>query len=202
MPDFLVIGGPNGAGKSTAAPALLRDLLRVVEFVNTDTVAQGLSAFAPEAAAVQAGRLVLRRLADLGRQGRDFAFESTLSGRSLAKLVGDLAGRGYRFHLFYLWLPSVETAVARVAERVRAGGHAVPEADVRRRHGRSLVNFYHLYRPLANTWECYENSGVDPLLVARGEGHTVREVRHPARWRLIEEAAHGRFQDLSTPEGP
>ena len=128
----VVLGGPNGAGKSTAAPRLLRGSLRVEEFVNADTLAQGLSAFRPENAAVEAGRIMLARLDYLESLRKSFAFESTLSSRSLARRLARLKEHAYTVHIVYLWLPTVELALARVAERVRAGGHDVPADAVRR----------------------------------------------------------------------
>lgn len=82
MPDVIVIAGPNGAGKSTLAPALLRDTFGILAFVNPDTIAEGLSAFAPEAASFDAGRVMLGRLHELATEGKDFGFETTLASRS------------------------------------------------------------------------------------------------------------------------
>src|SRR5688572_11715088 len=116
-PSIVVLGGPNGAGKSTAAPRLLRGSLRVDEFVNADTLAQGLSAFRPEDVAMEAGRITLTRLDALASQHRSFAFESTLASQSLARRLQTLKTDGYMVHVLYLWLPVVELAIARVAER-------------------------------------------------------------------------------------
>jgi predicted ABC-type ATPase len=113
--------------------------LQVNEFVNADTIAAGLSAFSPEAVAITAGRVMLERVRGLAREGRDFAFETTLASRTFAPWLRKLQSEGYTFHLVYLWLPTVELAVARVAERVRRGGHAVAEDIVRRRYDRSLL---------------------------------------------------------------
>jgi predicted ABC-type ATPase len=146
----VVIGGPNGAGKSTAAPFLLKGALGVLEFVNADQIALGLSAFAPETVAFQAGRIMLRRLQALALSGASFAFESTLSSRSFARFLVDCRRRGYRVILFYLTLPSADLALQRVALRVGQGGHGVPPDDVRRRFGRSLHNLFELYLPLAD----------------------------------------------------
>ena len=134
-PGVVVLGGPNGAGKSTAAPRLLRGSLKVEEFVNADTLAQGLSAFRPEDVALEAGRIMLKRLDDLESQGKSFAFESTLASQALARRLERLKQRAYRIHIVYLWLPTAELAIARVAERVRAGGHNVSSEAVRRRFG-------------------------------------------------------------------
>jgi predicted ABC-type ATPase len=146
-PNLVVLAGPNGAGKSTTAEQLLVGALQVMEFVNADTIARGLSAFKPETAAVEAGRIMLNRLRYLATQRADFAFETTLSSRSFAPWVADLRAKGYAFHLFFPWLPTPDAAIARVAQRVRAGGHDVPTETVRRRYHRRLSNFFRLYRP-------------------------------------------------------
>jgi predicted ABC-type ATPase len=148
-PHVFVIAGPNGAGKSTAAPALLRDLLGVAEYVNADLIAQGLSAFDPQSVAFQAGRVMLGRLRQLAARRRHFAFETTLATRGYLPWLRTLRADGFAFDLAFLWLPSPEMAVARVAERVCRGGHDVPEAVIRRRYARGLQNFFRLYRPRA-----------------------------------------------------
>lgn len=102
MPDVIVIAGPNGAGKSTLAPALLRDTLGIFEYVNADTIAEGLSAFAPENASFEAGRVMLGRLQDLANDGKDFAFETTLASRFYANwLKGLKDAGGYRVSLVF-----------------------------------------------------------------------------------------------------
>src|SRR5712691_7874609 len=176
----VVLGGPNGAGKSTAAPRLLRGSLRVSEFVNADTLAQGLSAFRPEDAALQAGRIMLARLDYLESQRRSFAFESTLSSHALARRLARLKEHAYSVHIVYLWLPTVDLALARVAERVRAGGHDVPDDAVRRRFARGRHNFFTLYRPLADTWRLYDASSITgPLLIATGGAGRSTKIRAP-----------------------
>src|SRR3970040_1460506 len=110
MPKVVVIAGPNGAGKSTTAPKLLREALAVDEFVNADTIAAGLSAFAPERGAFTAGRAMLARLQELASAHDDFAFETTLSSRSFAPWLRGLQEGGYSVHLIYLWLPGAELA--------------------------------------------------------------------------------------------
>ncbi len=162
MPNIVVIAGPNGAGKSTTAPALLRQLFQLTEFVNADTIAGGLSASSPERAAIEAGRIMLQRVKGLARAGKDFAFETTLASRSFAPWLIRLQKRAYLVHLIYLWLPSPELAVRRVAERVRLGGHGIPEEVIRRRYERSLNNFFRLYRPIADSWLILDNSQMPP----------------------------------------
>lgn len=185
-PHVVALSGPNGAGKSTAAPALLKGTLGVMEFVNPDIIAQGLSAFASERAALSAGRIMLTRLRELARQRVNFAFETTLASRRFAPWLDDLRRSGYLVHLLFLWLPSADLAVERVAVRVRAGGHAVPEATVRRRYSAGLWNFFALYQPLAHTWRFYDASrAAPPRLIAMGEGSQVTRVADTPAWARI-----------------
>ena len=108
MPEVIVIAGPNGAGKSTLAPALLRDTLHVLGYVNADTIAEGLSAFAPEDASFDAGRVMLGRLHELAQERRSFAFETTLASRFCAGWLKELKSVGeYRISVVFLWLRSV-----------------------------------------------------------------------------------------------
>jgi len=104
MPHVIVIAGANGAGKSTVAPYLLRDTLGVSEFVNADTLAQGLSAFSPETVAIAAGKIMLRRLDKLAEQNADFAFETTLSTRSFLPRLTRMRENGFEFTLFFCGL--------------------------------------------------------------------------------------------------
>jgi predicted ABC-type ATPase len=184
-PHLVVLAGPNGAGKSTAAPALLRGTLGVTEFVNADVIAQGLSAFEPERVAIRAGRVMLARLKQLAAERADFAFETTLASRSFAPWIKQLTSDGYAFHLVFLWLDSPDTALARVAERVRSGGHGIPEEVVRRRFLRGITNFFDLYRPLAKTWRVFNSSMAPPELIAFG-GQGIREsVQDRELWDRI-----------------
>jgi len=187
-PGVVVLGGPNGAGKSTVAPRLLRGSLRVDEFVNADTLAQGLSAFRPQDVALEAGRITLARLDVLETQGKRFAFESTLASQALARRLARLKHVGYEVHIVFLWLPTVDLALARVAERVRAGGHDVPADAVKRRFVRGRHNFFTLYRALADDWRVYDASSLaGPRLVAVGGASQRTRIRDMATWRRASE---------------
>ncbi|HLG16968.1 MAG TPA: zeta toxin family protein [Blastocatellia bacterium] len=182
-PQLIVIAGPNGAGKTTLAPVLLRDTLGLMEYVNADPIALGLSAFQPEKVAFEARRVMLRRLRDLAEQRISFAFESTLS---YASWIEQLRRQGYDFHLMFLWLRSPDVAVERVKERVRRGGHDVPEGVIRRRYVAGVMNFFQLYRPLAQTWAVYDNSDSGgPLLVADGAAGGEQIVYNGESWSRI-----------------
>ena len=192
-PHLIIIAGPNGAGKSTAAPLLLRDTLGVVEFVNADAIAQGLSGFQPELAGLQAERIMLKRLQGLADARRDFAFETTLASRSFAPWIGKLKQDEYFFEIVFLYLASPDVAVSRVEERVRMGGHSVPENVIRRRYRAGIRNFYHLYRPLADFWRIYDNTSISTpslRLIAKGKGDTEKEIRDPGVWDEISREAN------------
>lgn len=185
MPDVIVIAGPNGAGKSTLAPALLRDTFRISEFVNADTIAEGLSAFAPEDASFDAGRVMLGRLHELAEEGKSFAFETTLASRFYAGWLRRLKDTGYDVGVVFLWLRSVDIAIARVDARVKIGGHSIPEETIRRRFDRGIKNFFDLYLPIANSWRLF-NSGVSPAVeVARYTEKAGETIFDTALWSEI-----------------
>lgn len=165
---ILIIAGPNGAGKTTFAQEFLPNEANCPAFVNADLIAAGLSPFTPEAAAVKAGRLMLAQLQEYSRRGVSFAFETTLSGRGYARLIPHWRQSGYEVKLFFLQLPSLEVASARVQQRVLEGGHKVPVEVIRRRFHSGWKNFNDLYKPLVNAWFLFDNSGSEPVLLAKG----------------------------------
>lgn len=180
MPRVVVLAGINGAGKTTASRHLLSDALKIPTFVNADAIARGLNGLNSEAESFRAGRIMLDQLNDLARRREDFAFETTLSARTYAVWLRELrATAGYEVLLYYYWLDSPELAIARVAQRVRNGGHFVPDADIRRRYARSVRNFLQLYRPIADCWEVFDNSSWQRTLVAIGDADTQAEEKEP-----------------------
>ena len=187
-PKVVILAGPNGAGKSTSAAKLLLGPLCVGEFVNADTIAQGLSAFAPGRVALIAGRVMLRRLKELAAQRASFGYETTLASRSYVRWLKELKAGGYEIHLIFLWLPTAEMAVARVADRVRSGGHQVPEFTIRRRYAAGLANLRTLYLPLANSWKIVDNTRRNyPGLIAAGFAGSPPEIYVESAWRRIME---------------
>ncbi len=163
---IIIIAGPNGAGKTTFAREFLPQEADCPTFINADLIAQGLSPFRPEAAAVRAWRIMLEMIADCVRRGESFAFETTLSGRGYAQMFPGWKRAGYHVAIFFLELPSVELAFGRVADRVAQGGHDIPEAVIRRRFTAGRRNFLQLYKPLADAWRHYDNAGDKSVLLA------------------------------------
>lgn len=175
-PSVYIIAGPNGAGKTTFAREFLPRYAECKNFINADLIAQGLSPFAPDAAAFQAGRLMLKEIDRFAEQRVDFGIESTLSGTSYLNLIRRLRTQGYAVHIFFLWVPNVDLSLSRIRDRVLEGGHNVPEPVVRRRYERSIKNFLRVYRHEADTWNLFDNSERVPLLVAckeRGESRII-----------------------------
>ncbi|MBX3176101.1 MAG: zeta toxin family protein [Candidatus Hydrogenedentes bacterium] len=188
MPRVYVIGGPNGAGKTTAATALFPDALRCPEFVNADAIAAGISPFRPESVAMEAGRIMLSRIRRLASDQQDFAFETTMASRSFAPFLRACREQGYTVHLLFVWLRTPDLAIERVARRVAAGGHHIPDDVVRRRYVRGMRNFLNLYAPLARTWDCVDNSGEMPVPVASRDKNGTISVYDAETWRRIREA--------------
>ena len=166
QPTVYLVAGPNGAGKTTFATEFLPSFANCKEFLNADLIAAGLSPFNPESQNLRAGRLLLERIEELATQCVDFGFETTLSGRTYAKLLSDLKARGYRTVLYFLWLPGEELAISRVANRVQQGGHNVPPLDIRRRYWAGIKNLFQLYMPLLDRWLLYDASQSPPSLIA------------------------------------
>lgn len=188
-PELFILGGPNGAGKSTVAQALLPRTVEIHQFVNADFIAEGLSPFAPETTALQAGRLMLERIRALLQCGESFGFETTLAGRTHLQTICNARAAGYIVNLIYIWLRNRGLALSRIADRVRKGGHDVPPETVRRRYNRGLVNFFQLYRPLANTWTLCDNSRRELVVVAQGTSSAQTKVFDAQRLSRIEQSA-------------
>lgn len=164
-PRIIIIAGPNGAGKTTFAREFLPKEADCPVFVNADLIAAGLAPFAPEVAAMQAGRLMLQELARHFAARTSFAFETTLSGRGYLRLIDDWRAAGYHVKLVYLELQTPEEAIDRVARRVRQGGHNIPEDVIRRRFAAGRRNLERLYAPRVDAWVRYNNSGDYPVIV-------------------------------------
>ncbi len=164
-PRVIIIAGPNGAGKTTFAREFLPSEAGCPVFVNADLIAAGLAPFAPESAAIRAGRLMLEEMARHFAAHESFAIETTLAGRGYLHLIDQWQAAGYRVKLIFLQLATPEEAIARVAQRVKQGGHHIPEAVIRRRFAAGQKNFEKLYAPNVDAWALYDNSDSQPLLL-------------------------------------
>ncbi|HEX3152083.1 MAG TPA: zeta toxin family protein [Gemmataceae bacterium] len=188
QPIAIVLADINGAGKTTAFQRLLAERLAVMCFVNADMIARGLNAIAPETAALQAGRVMLQRLRELREERADFAFETTLAGKTCLSFLRNLRQDGYVIELYYFWLDSPELAVERVRTRVASGGHDIPEGTIRQRYGRSLENFWTGYRHEADSRFDYDNSIFAPVLLAAGHRGDEPLVAQADSWSHFQKA--------------
>lgn len=168
MPRLYIISGCNGSGKTTASYMMLPELLDCSEYVNSDEFAKHLSPFAPESAYITASRLMLRKVNYLFDKREDFCIETTLATRSLLKMVRNAQEKGYYVTVLYFWLNSPDMAVERVAARVRAGGHDIPEETIRRRYNVGLSYLFHTYIPECDKWILADNSEPPFQIIAEG----------------------------------
>lgn len=185
MPNLYILAGPNGAGKTTAAYTLLPQFLDVIEFVNADEIARGLSPFNVDSVAFEAGRLMLQRIDNLLKKGTGFAFETTLSTRSYVQTIRRAKEAGYTVTLIFVYLSSAELAVNRVAKRVSMGGHNIPANVIYRRYERALSNLFTLYLPICDSFLIVNNSGEEPVEIAKGGLSIPRMVTDQSLWNSL-----------------
>lgn len=173
-PQVYIIAGPNGSGKTTFASRFLPKYADCPSFINADTIARGLSGFSPDAVALRAGRILLEQIESYASRNVDFAFETTLSGINYLARLKSLKERGYAIHIFFLWIPDVRLSLARIASRVKRGGHGIPEKVVRRRFHKGIENFFKHYRPILDSWMLFDNSADTPQDIAEEKQSELR----------------------------
>jgi predicted ABC-type ATPase len=176
-PTIYLIAGCNGAGKTTFAKEFLPHEVKCLRFYNADEIARGLSPLEPSAGAIKAGRLLLNEVRESIDRHETFALESTLSGRTYVRIFERARLLGFELELHYLWLSSVDQAIARVRRRVRMGGHDVPVVDIRRRFKRSLAHLIDDYLPRATRWAIWDNRGLPAKRIATSTVNDVNSVR-------------------------
>lgn len=184
MPNLYIIAGCNGAGKTTASFTVLPEILNCKQFVNADEIAKGLSPFQPETVAIEAGRIMLQRINELLLAKVDFAFETTLATRSYVNLIKRAKSLGYKVHLLFFWLDSIEAAKNRVRKRVSNGGHSIPIDVIERRYFRGIDNFLKLYSDKVDFWLLFDNTD-KPLLIAEGNNSVDMNIKNPYLWDIF-----------------
>lgn len=173
MKNVYIIAGSNGSGKTTFAKTFLPEYAKCNRFINADLIAAGLSPFSPQQVAIKSGKLVLEQIREYSENGVDFGFETTMSGVTYLKYLKMLKEKGYRIHIFFLWIPSSQLAAARVKDRVAQGGHNVPIKDIKRRFERSIKKFFKEYRQLADKWILFNNEGIKPQIIAKKQNDHI-----------------------------
>lgn len=193
----LVIAGPNGAGKTTTALELISTSPFLYEFLNADEIAKGLAPKHPESVVLTASKLMIKRLKELLDDNRNFAFETTLSGKNYERHLNRAKLKGYDVLLFFLWLSSPEQAIKRVAQRVSQGGHHIPKDVIIRRYYAGLKNLLDCYLPLADMALIVNNSaegiqGQFTNLIARKGMSNVIDVLDRDAWQKMSRMANER----------
>lgn len=202
MPNMYVISGCNGSGKTTASYTILSEMLQCRNFVNSDEIARGISPYDLPNAAIDAGRVMVKKIRELTDAKGDFAFETTLAVRSYAKLIENTKKKGYEITLIYFWLNHPDLAVERVKNRVMAGGHNIPENVIRRRYWSGIQNLFHLYMPLADRWLLINNSDVPSTLIAEGSGLKETKVYHKEDYQQLKTLSQTPLPDLNKQTTP
>ena len=184
--NLYIISGCNGAGKTTASYTVLPEILDCKEFVNADEIARGLSPFNPESVAIEAGRLMLSRIAELLRRNESFSIETTRATRSYVRLVEQAHRQGYQVTLLFFWLRTPEQAIERVAERVSKGGHNIPRDIIIRRYYEGIGNLFRIYMPIVDTWMLIDNSVTPRGIIATGGCGQELVINNEVEYKKIE----------------
>jgi len=189
--NLYIIAGCNGAGKTTASFTILPEILNCFEFVNADEIARGLSPFQPEKVALEAGRIMLKRIDELFKLKVDFAFETTLASKTYKEKVLYAQANGYKVTLLFLWLRNVELAIERVKSRVEEGGHNIPEEIIRRRYTRGLKNLLKIYLPLVDGFMIIDNSDTEYNLIAEKNIGDEIFINDTQKWEKLKNKYNG-----------
>lgn len=187
-PVSFIVAGPNGAGKTTFAMIYLPQWKNCREFLNADLIAAGLAPLAPESQNITAGKLLLKRIADLTIKRESFGFETTLSGKSWTRTIDRLKQNGFHVVLHFLWLPDPKLAISRVHNRVRQGGHSIPDETIKRRYAAGLRNFFTLYQSQVDDWLLYNAAPEQPKLIAERLGGDTTLYDHNTYSKIIQSA--------------
>lgn len=152
--QLIIVGGANGSGKTTFARAFLEGKDYI--FLNADEIAKSISPTEMDKFKITAGKLFFERFNKIVANRKNVLIESTLSGRYLLRYLPKLS-KEYHITLFYVFIHKYEICIERIKERVKKGGHFVPDEDVIRRFDRSLYNFWFKYKNKVHKWYVYSN---------------------------------------------
>lgn len=160
-----IIAGPNGSGKTTFAETALLKRKNSL-YINSDSIARGLTLNGSEYAQYEAGRFMLEKIGDCLKNNLSFSFETTMSGRIWASHIRQAKKQGYKVILYFVFVNSISLSLRRIKNRVKHGGHDIPKEIVKRRFKRTFSNFVKLYSPMADEWYVIDNSDKS-VLIAR-----------------------------------
>jgi len=183
--NLYIVAGCNGAGKTTASFTILPDILNCREFINADEIAKGLSPFQPEKVAIEAGKIMLGRIAYLLQENASFAFETTLAAKTYKNIITKAQTAGYNVILLLFWLQTVELAKKRVQKRVAEGGHNIGQEVIERRYFSGIRNLFDIYLPIANEVLIFDNSEGKPELIAKKINQSYLSILNNVKFNLL-----------------
>lgn len=161
-----IIAGPNGSGKTTfAETALLRRKSSL--YINSDSIARGLTLNGSKYAQYEAGRFMLEKIEGCLKNNLSFSFETTMSGRIWVSHIRQAKKQGYKVILYFVFVKSIPLSLKRIRNRVKHGGHDIPKEVVKRRFKRTFSNFVKLYSPMADEWYIIDNSKKSVLIAQK-----------------------------------
>lgn len=178
--------GPNGSGKTTLCKSLISYSSIVYEFLNADEIARALAPLHPESVSLTASKLLIKRLKDLLENDKSLAIETTGAGTNYLKYIKDAKLKGYQIDLIFLWLPSPESAIERVAQRVAQGGHFIPNETVIRRFFSGLKNFTQYYLPICDRAIIFDNSLPEEKKIIATKNDLGLKIENNKTWQDIE----------------
>ncbi len=186
-PKLIIIGGANGSGKTTLAREFV--LVDKIDYLGADEIARELNPIQPESEAIAAARIFSQRLDDYVENRKSVLVESTLAGLSLQKYIVKAKANNVEITILFVYLDSPELCIERVAARVAKGGHHVPEADIRRRFKRANINFWNVYKNLADDWSLFYNTSGKISQIAEGvlENVSILDEKEYQRWLKLTE---------------
>ncbi|MEK6614943.1 MAG: zeta toxin family protein [Bacteroidota bacterium] len=152
-----IIGGPNGSGKTTFAETALLKRKNAL-YINSDSIARGLTLNGSKYAQYEAGRFMLKKIDDCLKNNLSFSFETTMSGKIWSSHIRQAKRQGYKVILYFIFVNSIHLSLTRIKNRVRHGGHDISAEVVKRRFKRTFSNFIKLYAPMADEWYVIDNS--------------------------------------------
>lgn len=185
--NLYIVAGCNGAGKTTASYTILPEILECKEFVNADEIAKGLSPFQPESVALEAGRIMIKRINELIEKNKDFAFETTLSTKSYKNKIIKAKEQGYTITLLFFWLNNIDLAKERVKIRVKEGGHDIPENVIERRFIKGIINLFDIYLSLVDNAFIIDNSFGKHILIAQKINNKNLQIIDYKKFNLLKD---------------
>lgn len=187
QPKLILIGGANGSGKTTLAREFV--VVEKQEYLGADEIARELNPDNPEAEAIAAARIFSRRFDDYLENRVSVLVESTLSGLSLRKHLLKAKANDFEITILFVYLDSPELCIERVAARVAKGGHHVPAEDIKRRFKRANINFWNVYKNMADDWSLFYNTSGNISQIAEGvlENISILDEKEYQQWLKLTE---------------